>query len=410
MQDRRSNSAKPYFFLSYAHARKRDAGDADPNVWVRKLYDDLSAHVLQLTDLPWGSRAGFLDQSTAVGVRWRDELSENLAHCRVFVPLYSPRYFVSEQCGREWWAFSQRQVDRRARDGAPRESAIVPALWVPVEPSHLPRVARDLQFDHAALGQDYADEGFYGLIKLRYLRDEYERAVYRLAKQIVKVAREATLDDGHVYRDYESLPSAFGSGGPPDFDISVLACTRSDLPPGREPDYYGDRPHDWNPYHPESARPLGDDVADHVRRMDYKVHVGDFERDADRFLRTGPPRAPGILLVDPWVLRSRFHRDLLSRVDRMASPTMAVVVPWNQQDPGSHADGGPGPAELEAVMPRLLRLSRSASRTSVGGVGTLAALHQILPTVVRHAVDGFSSLTKEFVYPRPRLRGPDSPR
>ncbi|MDX3070687.1 TIR-like protein FxsC, partial [Streptomyces sp. ND04-05B] len=154
--DAAGGGGSPYFFLSYAHTPRNDAGDTDPNVWVKKLYDGLCAHIMQMTDLPRGARAGFLDQGMAVGTRWTDELSENLARCKVFVPLYSPRYFISEQCGREWWAFSQRQISHRARGGAAREHAIIPALWVPVEPVQLPYAARDLQFNHVSFGQDYA--------------------------------------------------------------------------------------------------------------------------------------------------------------------------------------------------------------------------------------------------------------
>ncbi|MER6424547.1 TIR-like protein FxsC [Streptomyces sp. NPDC001137] len=400
----------PYFFLSYAHTPSNDAGVADPNIWVRKLYDGLCEHIMELTDLPRGAKVGFMDQGMQVGTKWTDELSMNLALCKVFVPLYSPRYFISEQCGREWWAFSQRQVNQRARGNAPRENAIIPALWVPVEPAQMPQVARDLQFDHAVFGQDYADEGFYGLTKLRYLRDAYERAVYRLAKQIVRVARETDLDEGRISKAYESQPTAFGSWThPSEFDISVLACTRSELPPGRRPDYYGDRPHDWNPYHPQSTLPLGDYAADLVRTMDYKVNLGALDDNA-RMLRSSA-QAPGILFVDPWVLRIPRYRELLSKIDREAPSSVTVVVPWNRQDPGNHTDGGPGPAELEGVMPRLLRLGRSASRTSVGGVGTLEALPEILLLVVRHVVDEFWENAGKYppegppLVP-PRLRGP----
>ncbi|MDG5809104.1 TIR-like protein FxsC [Streptomyces ossamyceticus] len=408
MRDKGSDQ-KPLFFLSYARLPQADSGSADPNSWVKKLYDGLCEHIMQLTDLPRGAKAGFLDQGVTTGTRSAEQLAANVAGCRVFVPLYSPRYFVSEQCGREWWAFSQRQINQRVRGGASATGAIVPALWVPVEPTQMPQVARDLQFNHAAFGEHYAEEGFYGLTKLRYFRDDYERAVYRLAKQIVRVADEVALEEGHAYSDYESLPSAFPSNfwpSAPKFDVSIIACTRSDLPPGRTPVYYGDRPRDWNPYHPASTMPLGDHAADVIRAMDYDVRFRDFDQDADNTVRPGA-RAPGILLVDPWVLRNPTHRALLSQLDEVAPPWLTVVVPWNRQDPGSHADKGPALAELETVMPRLLRLSRSSSRTAVGGVATLEALHEVLPRVVRHAVEEFNGSIQNPSYPFPRLRGPD---
>ncbi|MFE7767153.1 TIR-like protein FxsC [Streptomyces sp. NPDC057438] len=408
--DAASGGGSPYFFLSYAHTPRNDAGDTDPNIWVKKLYDGLCAHIMQMTDLPRGARAGFLDQGMAVGTRWTDELSENLARCKVFVPLYSPRYFISEQCGREWWAFSQRQISHRARGGAAREHAIIPALWVPVEPVQLPHAAKDLQFNHVSFGQDYAEEGFYGLTKLRYLRDEYERALYRLAKQIVHVARVTELDEGRMYDEYESLPSAFGtSGHPPEFDITVLACTRSDLPPGRGPDCYGTLPRDWNPYHPASARPLGEHAADLVRTMDYKVNIGDFEKDADRLLGPGPPRAPGLLLLDRWALGSARGRELLERLCEEQRPWISVMIPRCEDDAGPARE-----KRLTALTERALaaRMTEgSGHRTLNGGIRTLDAFGNELQTAVKQAVASYEAHARTYppAGPRiepPRLRGP----
>ncbi|MGW7263129.1 TIR-like protein FxsC [Streptomyces sp. NPDC054842] len=407
----RGRGGNPFFFLSYAHTPKHGTGDADPDAWVKKLYDGLCEHILQLTDLPTGAKVGFLDQGMAVGTRWTDELSENLARCKVFVPLYSPRYFMSEQCGREWWAFCQRQISRRVRGAPARESAIIPALWVPVEPAQMPQVASELQFNHGAFGQDYAEEGFYGLTKLRYLQDAYERAVYRMAQRIVKMAKETELEEGQVYKDYESLPSAFGSlGHPPQFDISVLACTRSDLPQGCKPDYYGDLPHDWNPYHPESAQPLGDHAADLVRAMDYKVTIGNFEYDAERMLSPGPPKVPGLLLLDRWALHSTRGRELADRLTEDSRPWISVMLPQNKDDSVSAEKE----KKLKSLTDRVLtaRPGEDAGHRSLSaGIRTLDAFGSELQTAVRRAVHYYEEHAT--TYPPagpptrpPRLRGP----
>ncbi|MGW0839518.1 TIR-like protein FxsC [Streptomyces sp. NPDC002787] len=403
--------SSPYFFLSYAHTPNHDSSGADPIVWVKKLFDGLCEHIMELTDLPKGAKVGFLDQGIQVGTRWTDELSVNLARCKVFVPLYSPRYFRSAQCGREWWAFSQRQVNHRARGGVARESAIIPALWVPVEPAQMPQVARDLQFNHATFGQDYADEGLYGLTKLRYLRDEYERAVYRLAKQIVRVANEAALEEGRYSKDYESLPTAFGSAEhPAEFDISVLACTRSDLPQGRKPDYYGDRPHDWNPYHPESTLPLGDHAADLVRTMDYKVNVGALD-DNTRMLRQEKPQAPGLMLLDRWALESTKGKELMGKLCGEHRPWVSVMIPRHRNDivPAEKEQ------ELEERTYRTLipRMADGAGHCAANGsIRDLDAFGNELQRAVASAV--FYYWEHVETYPPegppikpPRLKGPD---
>ena len=99
---------RPYFFLSYARTPKRDPSDRDdPDRWVFKLYRDLCGAILQMTDAR-PEEAGFMDRENKLGTEWSPELTTALARCRVFVPLYSRRYFESDNCGREWFAFARR--------------------------------------------------------------------------------------------------------------------------------------------------------------------------------------------------------------------------------------------------------------------------------------------------------------
>lgn len=84
----------PYFFLSYAHTPKQDPNDpGDPDKWVVNLFRDLCAHIMHMTNLPHGARAGFMDRELRSGSDWPFRLAQALATCRVFVPLYSQRYF-----------------------------------------------------------------------------------------------------------------------------------------------------------------------------------------------------------------------------------------------------------------------------------------------------------------------------
>ena len=95
-----------------------------------------------------------------------ERLSDALATCRVFVPLYSQRYFKSEHCGKEWFAFDRRRLNHQAGNARPVE-AIVPVLWIPVRPDAcFPEAARSVQFNSAGLGPLYAEHGFYGIMKV----------------------------------------------------------------------------------------------------------------------------------------------------------------------------------------------------------------------------------------------------
>ena len=206
----RAADHRPYFFLSYAHTPVYGGG-TDPDMWVERLFQDLYGHVMAMTDLPAGAPAGFMDREIRSGEGWSERLGGVLATCRVFVPLFSPRYFASEMCGKEWYVFEQRAIHHRARSNQPAE-AIVPALWVPVPPSLLPGPAERLQFNHRDFGDRYVSDGLYGLIKLKLFAQEYERAVYELAKRIVSVADTVQISPGRPV-DYRLVPSAFGAPG-----------------------------------------------------------------------------------------------------------------------------------------------------------------------------------------------------
>lgn len=139
------------------------------------------------------------------------KLSLALANCRVFVPLYSPRYFGSEQCGREWSAFAGRAADMSVR-GAVGVEAIIPALWVPVRPEQLPEAARSIHYLFGDYGGAYATHGFYRLMRLSKYQDDYEEAVYELACRIRDVAEGSPVGPGPAVK-YESLVNAFGRDG-----------------------------------------------------------------------------------------------------------------------------------------------------------------------------------------------------
>ena len=109
-----------------------------------------------------------MDRENKLGAEWSPELMAALKACRVFVPLYSRRYFESDNCGKEWFAFAQREVMHQAKDGA-AISAVVPALWTRLDREKIPEIAKSFQYEHTDLGERYRAEGFYGIMKLRNL-------------------------------------------------------------------------------------------------------------------------------------------------------------------------------------------------------------------------------------------------
>nr|WP_237539910.1 MULTISPECIES: TIR-like protein FxsC [unclassified Streptomyces] len=398
---------RPYFFLSYAHTPRVGAGGPDPDMWVERLYQDLCSHVMAMTDLPAGARPGFIDREIRSGEGWPEQLSEALSTCRVFVPLFSPRYFTSEMCGKEWYAFAQRAVYAQARDGSVAD-AIVPALWVPVPPEQLPDPAQRLQYLHSDFGERYARDGLFGLIKLRVFAEEYERAVYELAKRIVSVADTSPLGPGRPV-DYGSIPNAFGTtGAPRSVRIMVAAPTWDNLPAGRSPDSYGTRALDWNPYHPEFVGPLAHVAADLLRSQNYRTDISSFDEVSVPGESGRLPAGPEILLLDRWALRDEEQRERLAAFDAEHRPWAHVVVPWNRGDGQSRAAEAELSRLLEQTMPRKVGEGHAASRSAARGVPSMEEFGRVLPYVVEAAAQQY--LRHASVYPPagPQQRRPST--
>ncbi|MFI1051832.1 TIR-like protein FxsC [Streptomyces griseoruber] len=414
---------RPHFFLSYAHTPPWGPDSGDPDHWVRVLYKDLCSHIMALTDLPAGSAVGFMDREMRSGEGWPEKLSENLATCRVFVPLFSPRYFTSEMCGREWFAFTERMLHAKST-GAGSVSAIVPALWTRVEFSELPDSVRHIHLDNSGVGSRYATNGIYGLIKLNRFRDEYEETVLGLAERIVRVARESQLPVSRP-RDYEATPSAFKprGSGPRHIHLTVAAPTRDTLPEYRDRHPYGDDALSWNPYHSESTRPLSALAEDLIRSLDYRVTVADFDDEDTGEPAPAEPAAPdpqtarpGILIVDQWALTDEERRRRLKTFDAAARPWVSAIVPRNRADLQCRSEEGQRLAEeLERSMPTILeRARRGDSRIAVNGVPTLNAFTGVLPAVVAHSTRQYlkhaeARLPQAPHVPRLRLTDPPGP-
>ena len=412
---------RPYFFLSYARTPKRDPADrGDPDRWVHKLYKDLCDEILQMTNAQPGE-AGFMDRESKLGAEWSPELMTALKACRVFVPLYSRRYFESNNCGKEWFAFAQREVLHQAQDGQVA-TAIVPALWTRLDRERIPEVAKSFQYDHAGLGERYQAEGFYGIMKLRNYRGDYQRAVHRLAERIIEVGDESiAYADDDVQRmerkDFESLPSAFGPASArrttdDRLQITVLAHDTSTLPQGRASDYYGETPHTWSPYHPSYSRPLADYALDLAKKcLDYEPLLEAFENERLPWSGNGQ-MPPGLFLVDAWVSLSDSHHDRLSLLNQISEPWVSVLVPWNSQDAGLSAQERDLREKLHLHLGRKLESVPRRCRMAADGIPTLQDFIQLLPDMTmimlkRYRKYASAHPPKGPTIERPRLRRAD---
>jgi FxsC-like protein len=375
----------PFFFLSYAHEPRDDSAAQDPDLWIGELYEKLCEHVKALAELPTGRKTGFMDRELQQGQEWPWRLSHALATCRVFVPLYSRRYFRSEHCGREWFAFNRRRLNQQAK-GSSQVETIVPALWIPVRDGLLPEAARSVQFNSSDFGPAYAEHGFYGIMKVSRWRADYEQAVYLLARRIVDAGESMPLEP-EVPKQYESLPSAFGGSqgsvlGDKLLRITVVSMSRDELTADRDPAYYGKDIHEWNPYRQNSVRSLADYAAELARSLSYTPDVGDLYRHETDLLNTAQPAGPQVLLIDPAAVLDPECQEILRRFDALDRPWVQVVVIWNGLDEQMRANAGQLRAALSAALPRKLKEGRATSAPAVRGVESLQDFGMVLPTVI----------------------------
>ncbi|MFE4582267.1 TIR-like protein FxsC, partial [Streptomyces chartreusis] len=216
------------------------SGPANPDLWVHRLFHDLGEHIQHMT--AHAGAPGFMDGTMRAGQTWSSELGDSLARCRVFVPLYSPRYFISSWCGREWTAFGSRAAHHRVAGQPGIPSAVVPVLWAPVPDHRLPECVTEVPYRHPELGQRYQTFGLYGLAKLRAFRSDYEKAVLHLAQRIVDVGESIVVEHGHrvqldaAHDAFAATPATTSTTGRT-LRISVAAPSRDRMPEGRTPDY-----------------------------------------------------------------------------------------------------------------------------------------------------------------------------
>jgi FxsC-like protein len=374
----------PYFFLSYAHKTRDVAGDdGEADYWVGEFFRDLCRSVEQQAGLLKGANAGFMDRERRSGNDWPIGVIRALATCRVFVPLYSSRYFADDYCGKEWDYFV-----RRASDPTAQEAPIIPGIWDPVEPEKLPQAARVPQFTYRG-GDVYESLGLYGIMKVSRYRTEYVRTVSDLAGRIVTAAARYPVRGGPTV-DHSTLESAFGhvrsaQGRPPgkQLRITVVAPRRDELPAERlNSSHYGLSALDWCPYAPDSTRPIADAAAELARSLGFLAEVGDLHQH-ERGLLSGDLRfGPQILIIDPWALLVPYTHQLLRRIDDRHLPWVQVMIPWNAADEESQQAEGKLRVVLDAAFQNKMVESASISKMAAQGVPSLGEFDIVLGQLI----------------------------
>ncbi|EMF52141.1 MULTISPECIES: TIR-like protein FxsC [Streptomyces] len=407
---------EPYFFLSYARRR-------GPRVLVKRFYDDLCAELRQELRRLHKSDAvpfdrPFLDvQSIQVGQDWNAALGEALGHCRTMLALYTPDYFRSDFCGREWKAFEDRQRSHRAVTGVDAK-ALIPVLWEPVQ--NIPPGAAHIQYDNLDLGENYAQSGLRRILASDPGGDEYRRIVNHIAHQILVAAEHFRI------RPVNDLDiSGPGSAGPfpsateraePGSRALLFVAARTSVNAHRkatDPGCHGQSPTDWNPYHAESPQPLVERASSLLEERGFTVRT---EIVSD-VLGAALDEARGqgqvaVLLVEASAAADEPFERALRAYDRSNHPGSAAIVPC---DPDEAGDGPRGKAYWEAVRGALpFNWARGAGdplpllQSGIGSDRFEAVLHAVIAKAQNQLVS-FLEILKINSLETPRTTSPSLP-
>jgi hypothetical protein len=183
----------PTFFMSSA------AGDDDH--YVEQFHRDLCARVAELTGEPT-AEAGFLGTVGAGTARWPERMAAALGRCDVFIALCSPRYWLNDICGRQYWVFGERLREHENRSGE-RSPALIPLMWTPTTAltGTAPFFVRP--------DDGTAHRGLRRYVRLHGLRPAYHEFLDRLATRIVACAATHRLPQDVPIAELADTPSAF---------------------------------------------------------------------------------------------------------------------------------------------------------------------------------------------------------
>jgi FxsC-like protein len=401
---------QPYFFLSYAPTPRLAGEDPQgPDMLATEFFRDLCARVQRAAGLPPHTEVGHYGPDLPPGERWQARVGQALGACRVFVPLYSPRYFDSPTCGRELSAFL-----RRTERGRPPEPPITPVVWVPT-PVSWPDVPPPLAaFGDADVEGRYSSDGLYGLMALRDTGGrrrpdgDYERVVGALSARIAHLAATSPLPQG-LPVDLGTVPNPFArTVRRSRLGLRVLAPTTGRLPAGRDDAQYGPTPLAWNPYRDETPNGLIKHMVDIAKNLGYEPDVTAFDGAPDDLMGELPVGGPEVLLVDPWALDDPQWRDRLRDFDGADMPWVGVVAAWDIDDPQTWRAQERLLDQLHATLHRRFARRRPGLRLDAGVASTLDDFGRAVSTVIQEAATQFLRRAPASPHRTETTRGPQA--
>lgn len=199
-------------FWSYVHADNEAEGQRISRLArdVEKQFEMLTGELLEV----------FLDRDAIKwGEDWRERIDSSLASVAFFIPVLTPRYFMSPECRREFQFFARRAVQLGIRD------LILPLLYVDV-----PGLQAESPSDEIMLlVQSFQWEDWRELRFADLTAEGYRRGVARLASRLVEANRRMEKADIVVGADQLSRGASQMDEEAPGF-LDHMAATEEAMP------------------------------------------------------------------------------------------------------------------------------------------------------------------------------------
>lgn len=176
-------------FWSYVHADDRADGKR-----ISRLARDV---VDQFQMLTGEAISLFLDKDAlAWGEDWRDKIDSSLSSIAFFIPVLTPRFFMSPECRRELQFFARRASDLGIKE------LILPLLYVDFSAIHDETTEDDL----IKLVRTFQWEDWRELRFLDVASEGYRRGVARLATRLVEANKHAEETTTAITAQIEEIP------------------------------------------------------------------------------------------------------------------------------------------------------------------------------------------------------------
>jgi hypothetical protein len=327
------------FFFSYSSADFKPGKKDD----LFTFFQDLEVKLKEFARDEGGYFAAKHNES---GVDWKGELETHLKSCHVLVPLYSPNYFKSPHCGREWKVYYDRFQENKTSppSDVTRPEVILPVCWN-AELLEPPKEASEIQ--DKTITESSEIYKTYGLSYMMRMpggkaKAKYEAFVHTVGRRLVEMLKEQGDYKVRPIDAYDKIDPLF----PPDSKRGLtfvryvfLAGLKAYMGPHRPSwDGYGylTNRRDWLPCLPEAPQ-RADIIASALATAAGKSFefIEYIETDQDKLLKrlkyAKELENIVVIVVDPWSLEVPGLRSLAAMVESEPLPNSALVVMWNPE-------------------------------------------------------------------------------